>query len=126
MNTITIELSAEDRARLDRILAALEHTAPNAVTGLPEAQPVADERKAAEQPEEPEAAPWEVKEEPKADKPAVTLQALQALVQELAAPGTGKFDQVKRIVKHFAPKVSQIPESDWAACYEMLLALKEA
>lgn len=108
--TLTIELCTEDRARLDRILAALERTPTNAVTGLPDEKPEAPEHKP------------EPKQE---EKPAIDLATLQALVQELAAPGTGKFEQVKKIVKQYAPKVSQIPEKDWNACHAALLALKE-
>lgn len=121
-NTVTIELCAEDRARLDRILAALERSIPNAMTGLPEKQP------------EPEflfgkvhaPAQEEPAEKPKQeDKPTITLAALQALVQELAAPGTGKFERVKKIVKQYAPKVGLIPEKDWETCHAELLALKK-
>ena len=123
--TITLELCAEDRARLDRLAAALESAArkeaPDAVTGLPEVKTEEQEVKTD--------VPWETKAadpEPKTEEKTVTMDHLKALVQELAAPSTGKFEQVKMIVKHFAPKVSQIEEADWPACYEMLMALKEA
>lgn len=123
--TITLELCAEDRARLDRLAAALESAArkeaPDAVTGLPEVKTEEQEVKTD--------VPWETKAadpEPKTEEKTVTMDDLKALVQELAAPNTGKFEQVKRIVKHFATKVSQIEEADWPACYEMLMALKEA
>lgn len=115
-NTITFELCAEDRARLDRIIAALEGAshkeAPNAVTGLPEVPP-----------EHPEAQPDPTPAEPAEKK--ITLEDLRAIVQELAAPNSGKYEQVKKIVNQYAPRVSQIPESDWPACYEQLIALKE-
>lgn len=108
-NTITIELCAEDRARLDSILDALTNQAsPNACTGLPEVKTEAPEVKT------------EVKEEPKEVKPQITLRDIQTRVQKLAAPSTGKFDQVKDIVKRFAPKVGQIPEDKFGEVMALL------
>lgn len=112
-NTIIFELCAEDRARLDRIIAALEGDGghKNAMTGLPESKP---------EPQESQTEAPEVEAEP-----TVTMEALRALVQELAAPESGKYEQVKKIVNQYAPRVSMIQESDWNACHRQLIALKE-
>lgn len=96
MNTITIELCGEDRARLDRILAALEEL------GKPVYE-VEDIEVLAPAKEEPE-----VSAEP--EKPKATKADVQAMVQKLATPTSGKRDEVKRIVNEYAPRVSGIPE----------------
>lgn len=122
-NTITIELCAEDRARLDRILDALtqkaEPVALNACTALPEilqpGQPV---------PEEP--APVPAAEPTKDEQPTVTLDDIRALVQTLIAPGSNKREQAKAIVRQYAQKVSDIPADKCAECFKALNELKEA
>ena len=101
---ITVELCAEDRGRLDKILQALT------ATPLQYAEP------------EPEAPAAEQKEEPR----AVTLPEIQALVQKLIAPGSSKREQTKETVRRYADRVSAIPEDKWAEVYEALTALKEA
>ena len=106
MNRITIELCMEDRARIDRLAAALENmripevtmhmtgTAPlNACTALPEVTAPAEEAPAA----------------PEEKKPAVTLDEVRALVQKLCAPGSTKKEAAKAIVKSYGTKVSDIP-----------------
>lgn len=98
-NHITIELSAEDRTRLARLAEALEKLLSikspslNPMTALPE---VAPEEPKTEAPAEPE-------------KPKATLADVQALVQKLATPSSGKRDAVKSIVNAYAKRVSDIP-----------------
>lgn len=58
-------------------------------------------------------------------KPQIKLADLQALVQELAAPDSGKRDKVKALVKGYAERVSLIPEDKWPEVYEALTALKK-
>lgn len=105
MNHITIELCAEDRARLDGILEALRGQAQPA----PTEQPAAQEEKL----------PWEE------SKPAVTLEQLQALAQELLAPGSGKSAAVRKLIKSHAERISLIPQDKWSEVYDALTALKE-
>lgn len=102
-NTITIELCGEDRARLDRILAALEGL--NKPTEITEC--LAELHTAEVEAPVAEGIPVEavVPEKPKATKADV-----QAMVQKLATPTSGKRDEVKRIVNEYAPRVSGIPE----------------
>lgn len=127
-NTITIELCAEDRARLDRILDALTPVALpvalNACTALPEAplpeilqpgQPV---------PEAP--APVPAAESTKEETSAVTLDDIRALVQKLIAPGSNKREQAKAVVRQYAQKVSDIPGDKCAECYAALTKLEGA
>ena len=116
MNTITIELCAEDRARLDKILEALQ-----GVNVKP--APVAEEHPV----EEPFGSPDPV-EEPAAE-PApkqYTLADVRSLVQELAKPGSKKQPEAKAIVQSYAAKVSDIPADKYGEVMEKLNALKEA
>ena len=117
-NHITIELCQEDRQRLDEVIAFLgllvgekystresalaafdKGTIQTPATEHPvdEVSPHADPEPVVEPAAEPEA--------PKASRADV-----QALVIKLAAPGTGKKDEVKAIVNEYAKKVSDIPE----------------
>lgn len=115
MNIITFELCAEDRARLDRLAAALEGMripevtleTLNPRTALPET-PV--EEKKFEAPAEPE-------------KPKATKADVQAIVQKLATPTSGKRDEVKRIVNEYAPRVSGIPEDKLDEVMQRLMEL---
>jgi len=148
MNSIkvTVELCAEDRARLDRLIAAAENANPvtkaaEAMKNLTAAAKEAAEEKpvqeAAETPttptvEEPE------KEKPKAEEPAemepakpeeasepkVTAAEIRALVQKLVAPGTGKRDATKGIVMQYAPNVSDIPADKYDEVFKKLKALE--
>ena len=107
MNRITIELCADDRARIDRLIAAMEGAG----------QPIV----MAEEPAQRE----EQVEEPV--KPAITLDMLRALAQELIAPGADqtKREKTREIVKGYAKSLSQIPQDKWSEVYDALTALKE-
>lgn len=111
-NLITIQLCGEDRARLDRILAALEGLNKPLETTAAEVieemlvEPVAEP----EAPVEPE-------------KPKATKAEVQAMVQKLATPTSGKRDEVKRIVNEYAPRVSGIPEDKLDEVMQRLTAL---
>lgn len=114
-NTITIELCAEDRERLDKILTALEaHAIPVATLHSVEE-------------EQQELAKEFLNKKinlPKEEVTTVTREAVQALVQRLAAPTTGKRDAVRNIVKEYADKVSEIAEDKLAEVMERLNALE--
>lgn len=123
MNLITIELCAEDRARIDRLTAALEGmqtptvtleglAALNPCTALPEVVAPATEPK-------PAPAPAEEK------KPAVTLDDVRAIVQKLVGPGSTKKEAAKAIVKSYGTKVSDIPADKYSEALERLTALAE-
>ena len=144
-NTITIELCAEDRARLDRILAALEG-APSEMRRFQSTEEMAEFAKRAyeeraeaaqEAPAAPEAeAPKDDKPEPEApaqpdpapaEEPVkkYTRAEVQALVQKLAAPAAGKREAVKAIVNEYAPRVGLIPEEKFGEVMERLTALEK-
>lgn len=115
MNTITIELCAEDRARLDAILDALR--------GRTEAQKVKSEttpetatEKAPEPTAEAQAAP--VPQEVQ----AVKLTDIQSLVVQLAT--SGKKAEAREIVKAYAERVTELPADKYAEVYAKLEALR--
>ena len=133
---VTTELCAEDRARLDKLTAALEQLAPitvqvdEKVMKVMTDSAVLDFGKMAEtkdhgdfveivtEPEEPEtpAAP----EEPAA--PQHTKAELQPKVVSLVS--AGKKEEVKEIIKQYAAKVSDIPEEKVDEVWDKLSKLE--
>lgn len=124
--TVTVELCAEDRARLDRIAELLTPVTVN-VTEIKAAP------KAAAPTEPAPAAPVAPAEEkptenpPEAEKPAEaapvpTDAELRALVQKLVA--SGKRDATRAIVTQYAAKVGDVPEDKRAECIDKLKALE--
>ena len=117
--TMTIELCAEDRARLDNILAALAggQTCKCAESPAPvtEAAPVTETAPAVEVYTPEAESPAEAKYTPSFDE-------LQRKVLALIA--AGKKPEVREIVKSYAVKVSDIPEVKLAEAWERLTALE--
>lgn len=140
MNKITIELCAEDRARIDRLTAAMEtrtqqveeYLAGNYEPRKPEettpTEPKNEPEKAEpgetnEHPAEQEPMPWgEPEPVQEAEAPTVTAQELQKKVVDLCAKGMK--DKVRAIVNAYAAKVSDIPEDKRGEVYEQLTALE--
>lgn len=128
MNTITIELCADDRARIDRLTEALlantikAMEAPALAEAPAPAEPVQLELVTEEKPVE-DAAPWEGPEEP--ELPKYTADDVRAKVQKLASPAMGKRDAVKKIVEEYAPSVRLIPEDKYPEVMAKLTALEE-
>jgi len=118
MTTITIELCAEDRARLDKILEALTSTAKQenivepehpVITPFPEVPVVAEP----EQPQE---------EKPVIVEMPVTVAEVQQKVVALSA--AGRKTEVRAIVKAYADKVSAIPEDKLGEVWMQLSELE--
>ena len=111
MNTITIQLCAEDRARLDHIIEGLRflvnQQAEIAPTEEPQLEPVTEELQ-----------PEHIKEE----TPTVTAADLQTKVVSLVQ--SGKKDEVKDIITAYAPRVGEIPEDKLAEVMDKLKALE--
>lgn len=129
MSTITIELCAEDRARLDAILEALQGSRANCQGCVEAALKVASAGKASpeavEQPEpeavttpEPAAAP----EPEKQPERTVERSDIQRKVVELS--NAGKKAQVREIVTSYADRVSGIPEDKLVEAWDRLTALE--
>lgn len=125
MNMIVIELCAEDRARLDDIIAGLAKVADAAAA---EAAPLISEATAllaasAEHPadastahlEPPVAAPAASQPEPAAVEPApevkpVSLGEFQKAIVTRCAESAAMKSKVQTLVHKYAPSVSEIPE----------------
>lgn len=129
---VTVNLSTEDRKRLDAILDALTasrncercaSTVANAISdfaGAPgtaqksaEPAPAAQEAKAPEQPKP---------AQPKPQK-EVTLSEIQALTAQAIA--AGKKAQAREIITRYADSISGLPKSCLAEVQERLIALRE-
>lgn len=153
MNKITIELSAEDRARLthletamEKLTAALEQVTVQSVTAEP-AEPdevqqaltevLAKAETTTAPKEEPakvetptaEETPTEATEtsEATAEEPKVTLdQIQQKVVQLCAAEGGAKKAQVRAVITSYAPTVSALEHhpDKWDEVWEKLTALE--
>ena len=106
MNNITIEFCAEDRERIDKLIAALEGA------GTPYAQPVVAETAPAE--------PVKAETPKQESAPAVTHADVQKLVVKIAASDKEKKVLVREIVNGYADKVSAIPEDKLPEVLERL------
>lgn len=111
-NRITIELSAEDRARLDRLAEALERCAI-----LPTVEEV--EVTTTPEPVEETTIIEEVVEE---STKTVDRADLRAKVIELSAKGLK--EETRDVVRAYAQTVSGVPEDKVAECYEKLARLE--
>lgn len=133
--TVTVNLSAEDRKRLDAILDALEasrncercaNTVANAFsdfaggpgTALKRVEPetVPTEAKVPEKPEQPQQA---AQTQP---QKAITVADIRAL--SAAAIAAGKKPQVKEIISRYADSISSLPENCLTEVHEQLTALQ--
>lgn len=140
-NHITIELCAEDRARLDRLAEALEKSCK--VTTVeqkedPVQKALADALDKASKATESHADTTEeqtptitptadekpTREEPEPTAPiqTVTRAELGTKVREMMTKGFK--EQTKEIVKSYAPTVPAVPEDKVAECYAKLVALE--
>lgn len=123
MNSITIELCAEDRARLDAILAALTNAGQNVPTA--ESQPTQE----AEKPEAEETKPAEAEAPAEAAEPAIKVvhtvsrADFESKVRQLLKDVDIKA-KVKEIVTDYAARVSDVPEDKLAEAYGRLTALE--
>lgn len=142
MNNISIELCAEDRARLDKViglLAVLAETAvkvPKTAPKSTQEEPKAESRAItqAEQEETPvaEIEPQEVKAEAPAEPtpqpvpqpaPDVSLEELQGLVVRLAT--NGKKLEARDIVFEYAKSVTAVPAEKRGELYARLQKLED-
>ena len=121
MNTITIELCAEDRARLDAILAELK----NCSTPFPAPNQVCTRSAVEEAPKEEELPNQMTIEEvlAKVEAPTIDRADIQRKVVSLSA--AGKKDAVRGIVLAYNnTKVSDIPDDKLGEVWEKLNALE--
>ena len=138
MTIAPLELCAEDRARLDKIIEALSKphncdkcveaavayvTAPATATETQEAPTEAPTEAPAPTVEAPkDESPAEAEKTAAETAPAVTLADIQQKVVALAA--AGKKAEVKAIVNAYADRVSAIPEDKVAEVWAKLTALE--
>lgn len=130
MNVITIELCAEDRARLDKIIEKLgglrQPDCSACVKGvasyMDKAAAVMDARPVAPAPAPapvPEAVPVN---EPA--KPTVTLEQIQKKATQIAAGDAGKKAAIRALVSKYAARVTDIPQAAWTEVWVALCELE--
>lgn len=142
-NRITIELCAEDRARLDRLAEALEKSTHNCEACVKSAlewkesqqdpiqQAVAATLAKVNTPtEEPTEAPTteaaQIDIPAAEEKPTITQDQLQQKVMQLAAANNGALKaKVREIVNTYAQKVSDVPEDKRTEVWDKLTALEK-
>lgn len=122
---LTVELCAEDRARLDAILTALQ------AVGTPFSPP--ESAQAVETAPETHDAPAPVTGGPEPEQPAQDTQdgaetqhATHGMVQDLVIilASWGHKAEAREIVQRYAPRVSAIPDADLDAVYVALDAVR--
>lgn len=120
-NHITFELCDEDRGILYDLVWAIKElntslqSQPNPCTALPSEATAAVAEVTTPKTEEPV----------KPEKSKATPAAVQALVQRLATPTSGKRNAVKEIVNAYAARVSEIPEDKLDEVMRKLVELEE-
>ena len=132
-NTITIELSAKDRALLENLFQATATVAAallqkgqtlDACTGLPAAPAAPQEEKPEpEAPEAPAASEKHAEPAPEPEKPKATKDDIQNLARKLLAPDNPKRSRVKPIISKYADRISAIPEDKYDEVMQELTAL---
>ena len=130
MNTITIELCAEDRARLDSLLAKLDRCIGEFIPSGEAHTDYGYKAQGVEYATQDEAAEAKLEEIPEPysepcpfeTAPAVTRADVQQKVVALSA--AGKKEKVRAVVNAYAAKVSGIPEDKLAEVMEKLNALE--
>lgn len=125
----TIELCAEDRARIDRLIDELEwYNAPSVKRGTPAPAPKAEpkpEVKPAPVAEPPKPEPVPVKEETPAPATVTLAQIQQKVIQLAASANGGKKAAVRDIVQAYARRVSDLPADKWVEVWDKLNALEK-
>lgn len=137
MNNITLNWSAEDRARIDKLIGLLEGlNAAAEAKGLvetkvveevilePETPQEASQEVVEEQtPTEPEKAQDEP-QEAKTEAPAPTVTKQDILQKVIALCGAGKKAEAKDIITTYADSVSDLPNSALVEVWDKLTALE--
>lgn len=119
MNTITIELCAEDRARLDRLVAALENASQQTDLTKPSHE--------APEPDRDIAKPEKVDAPAKTDEPVVaTITETDIRVMARKLIEMGKKPQLKEVVNKYAPSITEIPADAFQDVFDQLKALADA
>ena len=123
--TITLELNAEDRERLDKFVELMSVMTDQKKQIFFGGVDLASEPKPIlEGPTDP-LPPYNAPEVEQPEPPKYTAAEIQLKVQKLAAPASGKRDAVRQIVKEYADRVSEIPEDKFAEVMGRLTALEE-
>lgn len=134
MNNIIIELCTEDRARLDKIIEALEKSRPHCENCVQLVNDLCHVNTSAETPQAPteDATPKQTQPEPKkatepknenvSPAPEISVEDIRSKVIQLSA--AGKRDEIKAVINAYAERVGDIPADKRAEVLEKLNALE--
>lgn len=110
-----VQLSAEDRNRLDNLISALTGAISPKVVTFPEAKP--------EKPAETPAAP-EPEKPAESTKPSINLDQIRQRVTLLRANGTPEQKEgAKNVVLEYATNITSLPEDKWPEIWDKLTDL---
>lgn len=129
MNSITIELCAEDRARIDKVIGLLEqYLAPDIALAPAPVIPVETPKETPKEQTPEPAAPTAPVEPPKEEKPEAPAPTSTATVDDLrkmviTLSSAGRKDEAKAVIKSYADKVSEVPADKIDECLAKLNAL---
>lgn len=120
---VTINLSAEDRARLDSILDALRNSRVDCERCAASVAEMFSGRQAPAAVEAPAEEPEAVQAEPpKENVPQASVEDVQAAVVRLTA--AGRKAEAREIVRAYAERISAIPEDKLCEALQRLQALE--
>lgn len=122
MNKIIFELSPEDRARLDAIIAKLDGLAPHCDDGVDNVVHMVEAAHPAAPATAPEAPPWTESTPPPAAEPPA-LAEFQKAVAVRCAENPAVKPKVRELVNRYAASVSEIPEDKRLEFLAQLAAL---
>ena len=128
-NIITIELCAEDRARLDRLSAALENARTPVIIEENLVEPEDYNDTALYDTETPQEAPQEVEDEQTPQETETvqnesTVTKQDILQKVIALCGAGKKAEAKDVITTYADSVSDLPDSALVEVWDKLTALE--
>ena len=127
-NHITIELCAEDRKRLDELIAfaglIASEMKSNSAPVIEPSKPLKVVAPAEEHPVDAVSPHNEPAADPEPELPKYSKDDILAKVQSLAGPNNPKREQAKAIVKRYGTKISDIPEDKYSEVMAELLELE--
>lgn len=123
MNKIIFELSPEDRARLDAIIAKLDGLAPHCDDCVDNVVHMVEAAHPAASAPAPEAPPWTEPTPPPAAAEPPALAEFQKVVTVRCAENPAVKLKVRELVNRYAPSVSEIPEDKRLEFLDLLAKL---
>lgn len=118
-----VQLSAEDRNRLDNLINAISGAISQKVEAAPEPENSPEPEKTTEAPVEP-VKPSEPEKPTESPQPSITLDQIRQRVTLLRANGNPtQKEGAKNVVLEYATNITSLPEDKWPEIWDKLTAL---